>query len=56
MQLIEFAKQNKDWCYLTSFERMFNKNNIQNIFHFIGCREKYEEAKITEILNNNIKD
>jgi hypothetical protein len=55
-ELIEFAKQNKEWCYFTSFERMFNKNNIRNMFHFIGYGEKYDETKITEILNNNIKD
>jgi len=55
-ELIHFAKENKEWCYLTSFERMFNKNNIKNIFTFIDCGEKYDEAKITEILNNNIKD
>ena len=55
-ELIHFAKENKEWCYLTSFERMFNKNNIKNIFHFIECGEKYDENKIAEILNNNIKD
>ena len=55
-ELIDFALKNKEWCYLTSFERMFNKNNIKNIFNFIGYGEKYDETKITEILNNNIKD
>ena len=55
-ELIDFAFKNKEWCYLSSFERMFNKNNIRNIFHFIGYGEKYNETTITEILNNNIKD
>ena len=55
-ELIEFALVNKEWCYLTSFEKMFDKNNIKNIFSFIGCGEKYDENKITEVLNNNIKD
>ena len=55
-QLAEFAIQNKEWCYLTSFERMFDRNNLYNIFSFIDCRGKYDENKITEVLNNNIKD
>lgn len=55
-ELIEFALTNKEWCYLTTFERMFDKNNIKNIFSFIECGENYDENKITEVLNNNIKD
>ena len=55
-ELVDFALQNKEWCFLTSFERMFNKNNLRNIFHFIDCGEKYNEDKISDILKNNIKD
>jgi len=55
-ELIEFGMKNKEWCYLTCFERMFDRNNLKNIFSFIECREKYDENKITEVLNNNIKD
>jgi len=55
-ELVEFYKKHTDYCYLTSFERMFNKNNLQNIFSFIDCRENYSEVKIDEVLNNNIKD
>ena len=55
-ELIDFYNKNRDWCYFTTFERMFDKNNIQNIFSFIGCRENYDENKVTEVLNNNIKD
>jgi predicted PolB exonuclease-like 3'-5' exonuclease len=55
-ELIEFYNQNKDWCYFTTFERMFDRNNLQNIFSFIDCRENYDENKVTEVLNNNIKD
>jgi len=55
-ELIDFGLENKDWCYITSFERMFDRNNLKNIFTFIGFQEKYDENKITEILNNNIKD
>ena len=42
-ELADFAVKNKEWCYLTSFERMFDRNNLQNIFSFIDCREKYDE-------------
>lgn len=55
-ELADFAAKHTDYCYLTSFERMFNKNNLQNIFSFIDCRENYSEVKIDEVLNNNIKD
>lgn len=55
-ELINFAKQNKEWCYISTFESMFNKDNIKNIFTFIGCGEKYDENKIAEVLTNNIKD
>lgn len=55
-ELIDFALANKEWCYLTSFERMFDRNNLKNMFSFIECEEDYDEIKITEILNNNIKD
>ena len=55
-ELIDFALKNKDWCFLTSFERMFDKPNLRNIFNFIGCGEKFNEQKIDDILKNNIKD
>ena len=55
-ELFDFYNQNKEWCYFTTFENMFDRNNLQNIFAFIDCREKYDESKITEVLNNNIKD
>ena len=55
-ELVDFYNQNKEWCYLISFERMFDRSNLQNLFSFIDCREKYDENKVTEVLNNNIKD
>ncbi len=55
-ELINFALANKEWCFLTSFERMFDKNNLRNMFNYIGCGDNYNEALIDEILNNNIKD
>ena len=55
-ELYEFYNKNKDWCYFTTFERMFDKNNLQNIFSFIDCRENYNEELIESILKNNLKD
>lgn len=55
-ELYEFYNKNKDWCYFTTFERMFDKNNLQNIFSFIDCRENYNEGVIESILKNNLKD
>ena len=56
MELVQFYNQNKEWCYFTTFERMFDKNNLRNIFTFIDCRENFNEEKVSEILRNNIKD
>ena len=55
-EIIEFAHKNKEWCYLTSFERMFNKGNIKLMFNFIECSDSYDEAKVSEVIKNNIKD
>jgi len=54
--LWNFYVANQDWCYFTTFEKMWDKTNIQNMFSFIDCRENYNENNIDEILNNNIKD
>jgi hypothetical protein len=55
-ELHNFYIKNNNFCYLTSFERMFNRKNLKKMFSFIGCEEHYNEEKITEVLENNIKD
>ena len=35
-ELYEFYNQNKEWCYFTTFEGMFDRNNLKNIFSFIS--------------------
>lgn len=55
-ELYRFYEKHTDYCFFTSFEKMFNTENIKNIFTFIDCKEHYNEEKILEILNNNIKD
>jgi hypothetical protein len=55
-ELINFYKNNKDFCYLNTFEKMFNMNNLKNLFKFIGFENSFNEAQINEILKNNLKD
>ena len=55
-ELFNFYNENKEWCYFTSFERMFDKNIVKNIFQFIDCGENFDETKIDDILKNNFKD
>ena len=55
-ELYYFYNQNQSWCYFTTFEKMFDKENMKKIFEFIECQEYYDENKIKQILDNNIKD
>jgi hypothetical protein len=55
-ELIEFYNKNSHFCYLTTFQKMFEKNNLRNIYNFIGCSEHFDESKIDHILSNNLKD
>jgi len=55
-ELIDFYKENQSYCYISTFEKMFVQENLKNIFKFIDCSEHYNEVKIKEVLNNNIKD
>ena len=55
-EFYNFYNQNKEWCYFTTFEKMFDMENIKKIFEFIDCSQYYNQSKIKEILDNNIKD
>jgi len=55
-ELITFYKENREWCYLISLERMFNIENIISMYHFIGETANFDEKKVREVLENNIKD
>ena len=52
----QFYNQNQAWCYFTTFEKMFDAENIKKIFLFIDCEQYYNENTIKQILENNIKD
>jgi hypothetical protein len=54
-EFYNFYNQNKEWCYFTTFEKMFDMENIKKIFEFIDCSQYYDQSKIKQILDNNIK-
>ena len=54
--LINFYRKNTTWCFLSSFERMFDTKNIKQMFQFIGCGENFNEREINDILKKNLKD
>ena len=55
-EFYNFYNQNKEWCYFTTFEKMFDMENMKKIFEFIDCSQYYDQNKIKQILDNNIKD
>lgn len=55
-EFCNFYMKNRDFCYLITFEKMFETNNIKKIFEFIDCTEHYNEETVLNILSNNIKD
>lgn len=48
--LIEFYNNNRDFCYLSTFEEMFHINKIKEMFHFLGYEPN--ENIIQNILSN----
>lgn len=53
-ELYNFCCQHQEWCFFSTFEKMFDKQHVQQMFSFIG--ENYDESKINEVLDNNLKD
>lgn len=54
-ELIEFYKENKDFCFLNTLERMYNKKHLENMFDFVGCRQHFNQLKIKKILENTME-
>ena len=52
----KFYQENADFCCFITFEKMFDIQQVKNLFKFIECEEVFDEHKIREILSNNIKD
>jgi hypothetical protein len=56
LELHKFYMENRDFCYFMTFEKMFDKQYLRNLFQYIDCIEYFNEQEIDKILNNNIKD
>lgn len=54
-ELYRFYEKHKDYCYFTSFEKMFDMKNMENIFEFIDCKKDFNMEKIKNILSNELK-
>lgn len=50
--IIDFNKANKDFCFLNTLERMYNKRHMENLFAFLDCSQHFDEDKIKTILMN----
>jgi hypothetical protein len=55
-ELITFYYENRRYCYLSTFEKMFDINSLKQLFTFIDCSEHFKLEKLIPILNNNLKD
>jgi hypothetical protein len=47
-QLIEFYEKNINFCYLFTFEKLFQIEEIKKLFLFLD--EPFEEEKVNEML------
>lgn len=50
--IVNFCKNNRDFCFLNTLEKMYNKKHMKQLFKFIGCSEDFNEDKIKRILMN----
>jgi hypothetical protein len=49
-EIVEFWKNNRDFCFLNVLEKMYNKQHMMQLFQFIGCSEHFNEDKIKNLL------
>jgi len=54
-EMIGFYKANKDFCFLNTLERLYNKKHLENMFDFLGCREHFNQQKIKTVLKNTME-
>lgn len=52
-QLINYYHNNMDFCFLSTFEKIFDTDNIKNLFSFLG--EDFDQEKYINIINNNLE-
>ena len=49
-EMIDYFKRHRDFCFLNTLERMYNKDHMMRLFTFIGCQEYYNYGKISTLL------
>lgn len=49
-EIITFCKNNQDFCFLNTLEKMYNKQHMIQLFQFLGCLQHFNEGKIKRIL------
>lgn len=54
-ELFNFYMRHKDYVFFLTFEKMFNKSNIQSLFKFIDCEANFDEDKVIGVLLNKIE-
>lgn len=53
-EFFKFYQRNKDYCYFSTFEDMFDLAKLKQIFDFIDCGEGFNKDKVVEILSDNL--
>jgi len=48
--IIDFYNANRDFCFLNTLEKMYNKTHMMLLFKFIDCDSYFDEDKIKKIL------
>ena len=54
-ELFNFYMHHKDYVFFLTFEKMFNKANIQALFKFIDFEANFDEDKVIGVLVNKIE-
>lgn len=49
-EMVEFYKNNQDFCFMNTLEKMYNKQHMMQLFKFLDCSQYFNEDKIKRIL------
>ena len=55
-EMIEFYKINRNFCFLNTLERMYNREHIESLFRFIDCYHFFNHTKIQSVLLNTLEN
>ena len=55
VEIIEFYKLNRNFCFLNTLERMYNKEHMESLFRFIDCYQFFNDQKIQSVLLNTLE-